>query len=210
MGRTLVPTRWWLNCGKLKTRLFERSNNSTLEPLVFEKLVVLGTVEAGPAVERAIHNILSQHLVRGEWFEREPALALFARLNDTTTSPHGKFARRLMRSADVYLACDQAEESIEYKVASDLVFDTARELANVNTDNPLPFRSWLKGQAERDDPTGDLAKDFASNGAFPDVANLETYLAFVVAKDSHPAVTRTVIEAWIECDIAVSGLRYAE
>jgi hypothetical protein len=175
-----------------------------------EHLVVLGAVDAGPAVERAIHNVLSAHTVRGEWFEREPALALFARLNDTTTSPYGKFARRLMRSADVYLACDQAEESIEYRVASDLVFDIARELANVNTDNPLPFRSWLNGQVERDDPTGDLAKDFAGNSAFPDIGNLETYLAFVAANGSHAAVTRALIEAWIECDMAVSSLRYAE
>lgn len=175
-----------------------------------EKLVVLGAVDAGPAVERAIHNVLSTHLVRGEWFEREPALALFARLNDTTSSPYGSFARRLMFSADIYLTSDRADESIEYRVASDLISEIARELANVNTDNPLPFRSWLKCQTERDDPIGDLAKDFATNSAFPDVGNLETYLAFIISTDSHAAVTRTVIEAWIECDMAVSSLRYAD
>ena len=175
-----------------------------------EQLVVLGTVDAGPAVERAIHSVLSSHAVRGEWFEREPALAMWARLKDTTISPYGKFACRLMRSADVYLACDQAEESIEYRIASDLVFDIAQNLAHVNTDNPLPFRSWLKGQIERDDPTGDLAKDFSGNNAFPDVGNLETYLAFLVTTDNHAAVTRALIDAWIECDMAVSSLRYAE
>lgn len=175
-----------------------------------EKLVVLGAVDAGPAVERAIHNVLSTHLVRGEWFEREPALALFARLNDTTSLSYGSFARRLMFSADIYLTSGRAEESIEYRVASDLVSDIARELANVNVDNPLPFRSWLKCQTERDDPTGDLAKDFATNSAFPDVGNLEIYLAFIIATDSHAAVTRTVIEAWIECDMAVSSLRYVQ
>lgn len=175
-----------------------------------EKLLVLGKVDAGPAVERAIHNVLSTHLVRGEWFEREPALALFARLNDTSSSPYGSFARRLMFSADIYVTSDRADESIEYRVACDLVTDIARELANVNTDNPLPFRSWLKCQAERDDPTGDLAKDFATDREFPDIGNLEAYLAFIIAKDTHAAVTRTVIEAWIECDMAVSSLRYAE
>lgn len=149
------------------------SRLAQLQTRSHEKLFVLGVVEAGPAVERAIHNVLSAHAVRGEWFEREPALALFARLNDTTTSPYGNFARRLMRSADIYLVCDQANESIECRVASDLVFDIARDLANVNTDNPLPFRSWLKCQIERDDPTGDLAKDYAGNSAFPDVGNLE-------------------------------------
>lgn len=175
-----------------------------------EKLFVLGAVDAGPAVERAIHNVLSTHLVRGEWFEREPALALFARLNDTTSSSYGGFARRLRFAADIYLTSDRGNESIEYRVASDLVSDIARELANVNTDNPLPFRSWLKSQTERDDPTGDLANDFAANRAFPDVGNLETYISFIIATNSHAAVTRTVIEAWIECDMALSSLRYVE
>lgn len=175
-----------------------------------EELVILGTIEAGPAVERAIHNVLGVHLVRGEWFEREPALALYARLNNRTTSHYGEFARRLMRSADIYLACERANESFEYKVASNLVFDIARELANVNTDNPLPFRSWLKSQSERDDPTGDLAKDFAHRNAFPDVGNLETYLAFIEATGSHAAMTRAVVDAWIECDMALSSLKYIE
>ncbi len=191
----------------------DRSAESRLAQLQtgsHEELVILGTIEGGPAVERAIHNVLSVHLVRGEWFEREPALALYARLNDRTTSHYGTFARRLMRSADVYLVCEQADESLEYKVASNLVFDIARELANVNTDNPLPFRSWLKSQSERDDPTGDLAKDFSDSNAFPDVGSLETYLAFIDATGGHAAMTRAVVDAWIECDMALSSLKYIE
>jgi len=186
------------------------SRLAQLQTASHEKLIVHGKVDAGPAVERAIHSVLSTHLVRGEWFEREPALALFARLDGSTSSSHGRFARRLMFSADIYLTSNRTDESIEYRVASDLVSDIARELANVNTDNPLPFRSWLKCQTERDDPTGDLAKDFATNSTFPDVGNLETYLSFIIATDSRAAVTRTIIEAWIECDMAISGLRYAE
>lgn len=175
-----------------------------------EELVVLGTIAAGPAVERAIHNVLSAHAVRGEWFEREPALALFARLNDTAISYNGNFVRRLMRSSDMYLMCDETEQPIEFKVASHLVYDIARELSNVNTENPLPFRSWLNLQTERDDPAGDLAKDYANNSAFPDVGNLETYLGFIDATGGHAAKTRAVIDAWIECDIAISRLKYVE
>lgn len=175
-----------------------------------EKLVILGTIEAGPAVERAIHSVLSAHSVRGEWFEREPALALYARLNDNKTSYYGKFARRLMLSADAYLVCEQTAAAIEFKVARDLIFDIARELSNVNTDDPLPFRSWLKNQSERDDPTGDLAKDFADGRAFPDVGNLETYLAFIDATGSHASMTRALVDAWIECDMSLSRLKYTK
>jgi hypothetical protein len=175
-----------------------------------EELVILGTIEAGPTVERAIHSVLSTHSVRGEWFEREPAMALYARMSDNTTSRYGKFARRLMLSADVYLASEQSTEALEFKVASNLIFDIARELASVNTDRPLPFRSWLKSQSERDDPTGDLANDFADSKAFPDVGNLETYLAFIDATGRRAAVTRAVVDAWIECDMSLSSLKYIE
>ncbi|MEK6664225.1 MAG: GIY-YIG nuclease family protein [Pseudomonadota bacterium] len=192
------------------TDRFVSSRLSNLQTGSHEELVVLGQVEAGPTVERAIHNLLSSHAVRGEWFEREPALAVYARLNDTATHGHSVFVSRLARASDVFLACDAADDSLEFKVARDLVFDVTRDLSSVNTDKPLPFCSWLKNQTERDDPTGDLAKDFASDPLFPSLGNLETYLAFVVEKGSGSAITRTVVEAWIECDIAISSLPYSE
>lgn len=175
-----------------------------------EEWVVLGQVDAGPTVERAIHSLLSSHSVRGEWFEREPALAVCSRLNDTASHYHSDFVSRLMRASDIFLVCDAANDSIEFKVARDLVFDAARDLSTVNTDKPLPFRSWLKNQADRDDSTGDLAKDFAGDNRFPPVGNLETYLSFIVDVGGHSAMTRTIVEAWIECDMAVSSLKYAE
>jgi Meiotically up-regulated gene 113 len=175
-----------------------------------EALVVLGTVEAGPAVERAIHKVLNAHCIRGEWFERESALALCSRLNETASRHSGDFIRRLMRAADMYLVCDQVDGSIESKVASSLVFNIAHELQNVNTDKPLPFQSWLKGQVDRDDPTGDLAKDFANSATFPGVGNLETYLAFIEETEGNAAMIRAVMDAWIECDLAVVGLKYGE
>ena len=186
------------------------SRLAQLQTASHEKLVVFGSISAGPTVERAIHNLLLAHLVRGEWFEREPAFAILARLNDTATYYHSDFVSRLMRSSDLFLVCDQAEDSIECKVARDLVFDVARDLSTVNTDKPLPFRAWLKHQTERDDPTGDLAKDFADDSRFPTVGNLETYLTHVVDAGVHAAITRTIISAWIECDMAVTKLKYTE
>lgn len=186
------------------------SRLSQLQTGSHEELVVLGKVDADPTVERAIHNLLSSHAVRGEWFEREPALAVCARLSDTATHGHSDFVSRLTRASDVFLACDAADDSLEFKIAHDLVFDVARDLSTVNTDKSLPFRSWLKNQVERDDPTGDLAKDFTRDSSFPAVGNLEAYLAFVVARGSRSAITRTVVEAWIECDIAISSLPYCK
>jgi len=54
-----------------------------------EELVVIGKIDGGPSVERAIHNFLSPHLVRGEWFDRQAALALLARFERKTLS-HNK------------------------------------------------------------------------------------------------------------------------
>ena len=186
------------------------SRLSQLQTGSHEELIVLGQVEASPAVERAIHNLLSSHAVRGEWFDREPALAVCARLSDTATHGHSSFVSHLARASDVFLTCDAVDDSLEFKVARDLVFDVARDLSLVNTEKPLPFCSWLKNQIERDDPTGDLAKDFTSDPLFPPLGNLETYLAFIVEKGSRSAIIRTVVEAWIECDIAISRLPYSE
>ena len=186
------------------------SRLSQLQTGTHEELVVLGRIEASPAVERAIHSLLASHSVRGEWFDREPALAIFTRLNDTTSHGRSEFVSRLAHASDIYLNCEAENDSLEFKVAADLVYDVARDLAYVNTENPLPFRSWLKNQAERDDPTGDLAKDFASDSQFPGLGNLETYLSFLVKRGVRSAVTRTMIEAWIECDLAISGIKYLE
>ena len=186
------------------------SRLSQLQTGSHEELVVLGQVKASPAVERAIHSLLASHSVRGEWFEREPALAVCTRLNDTAAHGHSEFVSRLARASDIYLACESTDDSLEFKVAADLVYDVARDLTNVNTASPLPFRSWLKNQAERDDPTGDLAKDFSDDSQFPSLGNLETYLSFIVERGVRSAVTRTVVEAWIECDMAISNIKYLE
>lgn len=186
------------------------SRLSQLQTGSHEELVVLGQVDASPAVERAIHNLLASHLVRGEWFEREPALAVCTRLNATASHGFSNFVSRLARASDVYLVCDSADESLEFKVAADLVLDVARDLSTVNAENALPFRSWLKNQAERDDPTGDLAKDFSSDPQFPALGNLEAYLLFIIERGVHSAITRTVVEAWIECDMAISGIKFVE
>jgi hypothetical protein len=175
-----------------------------------EELVVLGTVNGGPVVERAIHNFLGSHVVRGEWFERDAALALLDRLKDDSTLPAGAFARRLTLVTDRLLQDDEEEEPLEVQVARDLIWDVAHALRSRNTEKPLPFRAWLVSQRDRDDPVGDLAEDVSRDSSFPAVGNLADYLGYITDRGSRPEVTRTVLEAWIECDIAAHGLPYSE
>ncbi|MDG4550223.1 MAG: YozE family protein [Candidatus Contendobacter sp.] len=177
-----------------------------------EKLFLLGKIMGGPKLEQAIHNLLETHLVQGEWFEREAALAIMNRLHDSSVHHYGDFVLRLMDCAYRLILEDEDNtlEPIELQVARHLVSDMAHELTVVNTDKPLPLRSWLAKQRERDDPIGDLATDAFRDSRFPAVGNLEVYLDYVLDRINNSAVTRTVIEAWIECDIAVCRLPSSE
>lgn len=53
---------------------------STLQMAHWETLVLLGRVRAAGSVEEFAHRELAEHRIRGEWFERGPALALRDRL----------------------------------------------------------------------------------------------------------------------------------
>lgn len=186
------------------------SRLSQLQTGSHEELVVLGKVDASPAVERAIHNLLSSHVVRGEWFEREPALAVCTRLNGAASQGGSMFASRLACASDIYITCESQKTGLEHRVAADLVYDVARDLFTVNTEHPLPFLSWLSMQIARDDPIGDLANDYSSDPQFPPLGNLETYLLFITERGVRSAVTRTVVDAWIECDMEVSSIIFPE
>lgn len=171
------------------------------------ELVVLGKIDAGPGIERTIHSFLSPHIVRGEWFEREAALTLLARLKSRRLA-HGEndFYERLLFCME-QLVPDEEDSFLETRVARDLIRDMAWTLSNVDTENPLPFLAWLLLQRERDDPIGDLANDALRDPDFPKLGNLVNYLVYVTSKTTEPAVTRTVLEAWIECDIATFRLQ---
>ena len=178
-----------------------------------EFLEVLGAIDAGPAVERAVHNFLASHNVRGEWFEREAALSLLARLKDRSNRHRSEFVERLL-FLQVHDPRDvgsmDGEVSLEARVAYDILMDLVDDLGSANTANPIPFRAWLLTQQDRDDPTGDLAKDVARDSKFPPIGALRDYLAYIMETGCRAAVTRTVIDAWIECDIAAADLPYCD
>lgn len=175
-----------------------------------EVLSILGVIPAYFSAERAIQAFLQPHSVRGEWFERESALVLLARLNRISTHHDSTFVREL-RFLYVRNSCapadDEAGDTLAARVARDLLADIAEELAKVNTEYPLPFRAWLSAQKGRDHPTGDLASDMAQDKGFPVTGSLKDYLTYITARSSDSALTRTVIDAWIECDVAVANLR---
>jgi hypothetical protein len=176
------------------------------------ELKVLGKVSAPPVVERAVQRFLSAHSVQGEWFERGAALALLTRLELRESHYHESEFLTQLRYLHIHEADgsypEAGEESLQLLVARDLLHDVLDDLSTVNTATPLPFRTWLLTQVDRDDPTGDLAKDAARDPKFPAIGNLATYLEYVQGVGGRSAVTRSVIEAWIECDVAAIGLPF--
>lgn len=178
-----------------------------------EQYVVLGTVDAGPVVERAIHDLLAPHRQRGEWFERQAALAVLAHMKDQTPRP-STGERFWIAMTDARMSLDDIEqertpqEALAARVISDLIHDKLGELVRLPISRPVPFRAWLLGRQEQDDPTGDLAKDVAQDPGFPALGTLEDYLRYITDKMSNSSVTRAVFDAWIECVVAIKGLQY--
>lgn len=175
-----------------------------------EELNLLGAVEAYASTEQAIHAFLNTHNVRGEWFDREPALRLMERLQNRSSTHDGDFVRDLNFvevSRPRKITGDEDIELLEEQVARNLLDDITNQLHQVNTEQPLPFRIWVLAQAGRDDPIGDLANNAAKNTDFPVCGSLKQYLEYF-SNVRNPAITRTVIEAWIECDMAVSSLPF--
>ncbi len=128
-----------------------------------EPLTLIGTVMAYASIEHAIQTFLNPHLVRGEWFQREPALLLLERLQLDTTVHHSALLEELLflsiSRSHPENADDDDHEPLSVTVARHLLGDWIEQLRLVNTEKPLPFRAWLHAQVERDDPTGDLARD---------------------------------------------------
>lgn len=177
-----------------------------------EEYLVLGMIDAGPVVERAIHELLAPHRVRGEWFEREAALALLSHMKDQPISTAGE--RFWIALADANASANQPEvertpqEELAARVVADLLHDKLREIISLPIAHPIPLRAWLLIQQHRDDPTGDLAKEVARDSTFPPIGTLEAYLAHITDKMSNPSVTRAVFDAWIECALAAKSLRF--
>jgi hypothetical protein len=184
----------------LKSRLSQLQTSSP------EHLEILGSFSGYIKNERKVHNFLALHRLRGEWFEREAALAVHNCICSKRTMPDSEFVE------DLYYAAssvhdprksseeDEADEdTLSFSVAHDLLHAYYSTMRGAIPDEPLPFRAWLLSQTERDDPTGDLAKDVKDDSEFPPVASLPEYLEYIRNVASSSAVTRTVVDAWVEC-----------
>jgi T5orf172 domain len=178
-----------------------------------DKLDVLGVVPAYARIERSLQRFLDPHSIRGEWFEREAALVLLKRLELSATYHPGEFVEQvaLVHVETLYPPGELREvEPLQTSVAQAFIDDWVHQLQRVNTELPLPFRTWLKSQLGKNSPTGDLAKDALADPAFPAFDTLQSYLAHACAHRAKAEHIRAVVEAWIECDIEIDGLRYRD
>ena len=55
-----------------------------------------------------------------------------------------------------------------------------------------------------------LARDATTDPQFPATGALVDYLQYIVDRAGSAAVTRTLVDAWIECDMAVASLASRE
>ena len=174
-----------------------------------EDLKILGTVEAHASIEKKIHTLLTPHIVRGEWFEREAALLVLQRMQSRKPIYKSTFVSQLY-SVEISDSKNGGSEEdngpLHVQISKDILSDIANQLLDVNTEQALPFKAWLISQAERNDPIGDLGQDASRDNEFPPLGSLTDYLSYIKNKTSNSAIVRTTIEAWIECDIAVMGI----
>jgi hypothetical protein len=188
----------------LKSRLSQLQTSSP------EHLEILGSFSGYLKNERKVHDFLALHRLRGEWFERDAALAVCNYFK--TEKKNNKFAGELSDVAwsldgvkDDEYDDDSYEEPLAVAVGRALLLDYWERLWKSYPDEPLPFRAWLLTQAERDHATAELANDCKHDPRFPAVASLPEYLQHVSGSWE---VTRTVIDAWVECHAAVFSLAH--
>jgi hypothetical protein len=184
-----------------------------------DTLSVLGSIGGTIDQEREIHTFLFHNNIRGEWFEREPALAMFQRFRRGGISTLGDndFFNRLWHIAieikdkewTVNDSLHEGLESIAEITARHILLDTITTLRYCQGEKPLPLLTWLIDQSHGDDAIGDLAKCAYNDDNFPSVGCLFDYINYVFNSPrylSYPAVTKTVIDAWIKCDQAILSI----
>lgn len=188
----------------LKSRLSQLQTSSP------EHLEILGSFSGYIKNEKKVHDFLAPHRLRGEWFEREAALAVCNYFNSEKKS--SKFADEFSNVAwsldsaeDNENDDDDCEEPLVVTVGRALLLDYWLRLRNASPDQPLPFRAWLLTQTERDHATADLANDYKNDPRFPAVASLPEYLEYVSGSWD---VTRTIVDAWVECHSAIFSLAH--
>ena len=180
------------------------------------KLSVLGFIRGTVAKEQAIHAFLSNDNLRGEWFKREPALAIFEHLN-TRNQPCerkdeflGKLWSIAIEIGDNDWITGETLENYSEPIASitarHVLLNMLSTFRSCNAEKPLPLLTWLIDQYNRDDEIGDLAKDACSDSNFPSIGSVSDYINYIAYQSGYgtkPAVTVAVINAWICCQQAI-------
>ena len=100
-------------------------------------------------------------------------------------------------------------ESLAPTIAKYLLWELASRFRNSHTKHPIPFLSWLLKQVDREDATGDLARDAKSDSDFPAIGSLTDYFDYLYSHLS-PEITRTIVDAWIECQQVICQLNRFE
>jgi hypothetical protein len=174
------------------------------------QLEILGFFDGYMKNEQMVHHFLASHRLCGEWFEREAAIAVCNCICSKKTVTDSEFVEDLFYAAHSVHdprksseANETDEDSLPLDVARDLLVDYYYTMKASSPDQPLPLRSWLLSQTERDHYIGDLAKDVKRDSKFPAVASLPEYLEYVRHVPNSFAVTRTVVDAWVECVSAI-------
>ena len=177
------------------------------------RLEIIGSFNGYVKNEQKVHRFLAPHRLRGEWFDREAALAVYNCICSKRTVPDSEFVEDLFYATssvhDPRKSSDEDEDdedTLSFSVAHDLLHAYYSTLRGATPDEPLPLRAWLLFQVERDDAMGDLAKDAKDDFKFPTVASLPGYLEYIRYFAGSSAVTRTVVDAWVECRNAIFTL----
>lgn len=185
-----------------------------------DELRVMGLVHGHKSLERKIHAFIDLHCIRGEWFERKPALTMLDHLSHGERQRSEEFRDQLTYLAFVLNGKmlkadpenddedeDDGEEPLAVSFAQDILLDTASRLHCCKSEKPLPLLAWLSRQTDRDDAIGDLAKDSKDDEDFPLVGTFAEYIAYTMDVTASPSVTRTMQDAWIECQQAILHLQ---
>jgi DNA-binding MarR family transcriptional regulator len=178
------------------------------------ELKVLGYINGGVKVEGRIHSFLHLHRLKGEWFERDAALSILNHLTPknifTMLSDGDVFIDQILNIAyNIDHEEDETIESLAPTIARYLLWELASRFRNCHTKHPIPFLSWLLKQVDREDATGDLARDAKGDPDFPCIGSLTDYFDYLYSHLS-PEITRTIVESWIECQQVVCQLNRFE
>lgn len=181
------------------------------------ELHLLSWIRGSMKDEQKIHAFLGAHRLSGEWFDREPALALMSRLvrlfpSSSCSKPElindlDRICFWIMCLPDsdefAYNHGGQGVEEFPALIAGSLLNDWLIQIKESHPEIPLPLVAWLKSRENEDTAIGDLARDCAIDPGFPCVGTLEDYLRhldrYIVPTREGSALTRTIVEAWINC-----------